>query len=234
MAAFTVVLPAVSNGRRLSMTKPETDTDLTPKKPPQSDSHRGTATREQAEAAVRILIEWIGEDPDREGLLGTPGRVARAYRELFSGYDENPKEILRRTFEEVDGYDEMVVLRDIRFESHCEHHILPIIGRAHVAYLPSRRVIGISKLARIVDIYARRLQIQEKLTVQIADTIDEVLKPKGVAVVVEAAHECMTTRGVHKSGVSMVTSRMTGDFRSDASTRREFLNMIGNPTKRDL
>ncbi|SVB73487.1 uncharacterized protein METZ01_LOCUS226341 [marine metagenome] len=216
------------------MTKPETDTDLTPKKPPQSDSHRGTATREQAEAAVRILIEWIGEDPDREGLLGTPGRVARAYRELFSGYDENPKEILRRTFEEVDGYDEMVALRDIRFESHCEHHILPIIGRAHVAYLPSRRVIGISKLARIVDIYARRLQIQEKLTVQIADTIDEVLKPKGVAVVVEAAHECMTTRGVHKSGVSMVTSRMTGDFRSDASTRREFLNMIGNPTKRDL
>jgi len=216
------------------MTKAETDTELTPKKPPQSDSHRGTATREQAEAAVRILMEWIGEDPDREGLLGTPRRVARAYRELFSGYDENPKEILRRTFEEVDGYDEMVVLRDIRFESHCEHHILPIIGRAHVAYLPSRRVIGISKLARIVDIYAKRLQIQEKLTVQIADTIDEVLKPKGVAVVVEAAHECMTTRGVHKSGVSMVTSRMTGDFRSDASTRREFLNIIGNPTKRDL
>ena len=216
------------------MTKPETDTELTPKKPPQSDSHLGTATREQAEAAVRTLMEWIGEDPDREGLLGTPGRVARAYRELFSGYGENPKEILRRTFEEVDGYDEMVVLRDIRFESHCEHHILPIIGRAHVAYLPSRRVIGISKLARIVDIYARRLQIQEKLTVQIADTIDEVLKPKGVAVVVEAAHECMTTRGVHKSGVSMVTSRMTGDFRSDASTRREFLNIIGNPSKRDL
>ena len=216
------------------MTKPETDTELTAKKPPQSDSHRGTATREQAEAAVRTLMEWIGEDPDREGLLGTPGRVARAYRELFSGYDENPKEILQRTFEEVDGYDEMVVLRDIRFESHCEHHILPVIGRAHVAYLPSRRVIGISKLARIVDIYARRLQIQEKLTVQIADTIDEVLKPKGVAVVVEAAHECMTTRGVHKSGVSMVTSRMTGDFRSDASTRREFLNIIGNPTKRDL
>ncbi len=216
------------------MTKPETDTELTPKKPPQSDSHLGTATREQAEAAVRTLMEWIGENPDREGLLGTPGRVARAYRELFSGYGENPKEILRRTFEEVDGYDEMVVLRDIRFESHCEHHILPIIGRAHVAYLPSRRVIGISKLARIVDIYARRLQIQEKLTVQIADTIDEVLKPKGVAVVVEAAHECMTTRGVHKSGVSMVTSRMTGDFRSDASTRREFLNIIGNPSKRDL
>jgi GTP cyclohydrolase I len=190
-------------------------------------------TREQAEAAVRILIEWIGENPDREGLLGTPGRVARAYQELFSGYGENPKEILRRTFEEVDGYDEMVVLRDIRFESHCEHHILPIIGRVHVAYLPSRRVIGISKLARIVDIYARRLQIQEKLTVQIADTIDEVLRPKGVAVMVEASHECMTTRGVHKSGVNMVTSRMTGDFRSDASTRREFLNIVGNPTTRD-
>ena len=191
-------------------------------------------TREHAEAAVRTLIEWIGENPDREGLVGTPGRVARAYRELFSGYGENPKEILRRTFEEVDGYDEMVVLRDIRFESHCEHHILPIIGRVHVAYLPSRRVIGISKLARIVDIYARRLQIQEKLTVQIADTIDEVLRPKGVAVVVEASHECMTTRGVRKSGVNMVTSRMTGDFRSDASTRREFLNIIGNPTTRDL
>ena len=216
------------------MTKPETNTELTPKQPPRSDSYSGVVTREHAEAAVRTLIEWIGENPDREGLVGTPGRVARAYRELFSGYGENPKEILRRTFEEVDGYDEMVVLRDIRFESHCEHHILPIIGRVHVAYLPSRRVIGISKLARIVDIYARRLQIQEKLTVQIADTIDEVLRPKGVAVVVEASHECMTTRGVRKSGVNMVTSRMTGDFRSDASTRREFLNIIGNPTTRDL
>ena len=216
------------------MTKPETNKELTPKQPPRSDSYSGVVTREHAEAAVRTLIQWIGENPDREGLVGTPGRVARAYRELFSGYGENPKEILRRTFEEVDGYDEMVVLRDIRFESHCEHHILPIIGRVHVAYLPSRRVIGISKLARIVDIYARRLQIQEKLTVQIADTIDEVLRPKGVAVVVEASHECMTTRGVRKSGVNMVTSRMTGDFRSDASTRREFLNIIGNPTTRDL
>lgn len=216
------------------MTKPESDTHLTPKKPPRSEGDIGTATRDEAEAAVRTLIKWIGENPDREGLLGTPGRVARAYRELFAGYGEDPKEILRRTFEEVEGYDEMVVLRDIRFESHCEHHILPIIGRAHVAYLPSRRVIGISKLARIVDIYAQRLQIQEKLTVQIADTIDEVLRPKGVAVVVEASHECMTTRGVHKSGVSMVTSRMTGDFRSDASTRREFLNIIGNPTSRDM
>ena len=216
------------------MNKPETNKELTPKQPPRSDSYSGVVTREHAEAAVRTLIQWIGENPDREGLVGTPGRVARAYKELFSGYGENPKEILRRTFKEVDKYDEMVVLRDIRFGSHCEHHILPIIGRVHVAYLPSRRVIGISKLARIVDIYARRLQIQEKLTVQIADTIDEVLRPKGVAVVVEASHECMTTRGVRKSGVNMVTSRMTGDFRSDASTRREFLNIIGNPTTRDL
>ena len=216
------------------MTKHESDTELTPIKPLRSEADIDTVTREDAEAAVRILMEWIGENPNREGLLGTPSRVARAYRELFSGYGDDPKEILRRTFEEVDGYDEMVVLRDIRFASHCEHHILPIIGRAHVAYLPNRRVIGISKLARIVDIYARRLQIQEKLTVQIADTIDEVLRPKGVAVMVEASHECMTTRGVHKSGVSMVTSRMTGDFRSNASTRREFLNIIGNPTSRDL
>ena len=216
------------------MAKHESDTELTPIKPLRSEADIGTVTREDAEAAVRTLMEWIGENPNREGLLGTPGRVARAYRELFSGYGDDPKEILRRTFEEVDGYDEMVVLRDIRFASHCEHHILPIIGRAHVAYLPNRRVIGISKLARIVDIYARRLQIQEKLTVQIADTIDEVLRPKGVAVMVEASHECMTTRGVHKSGVSMVTSRMTGDFRSNASTRREFLNIIGNPTSRDL
>lgn len=216
------------------MTKHESDTELTPIKPLRSEADIGTVTREDAEAAVRTLMEWIGENPNREGLLGTPSRVARAYRELFSGYEDDPKEILRRTFEEVDGYDEMVVLRDIRFASHCEHHILPIIGRAHVAYLPNRRVIGISKLARIVDIYARRLQIQEKLTVQIADTIDEVLRPKGVAVMVEASHECMTTRGVHKSGVSMVTSRMTGDFRSNASTRREFLNIIGNPTSRDL
>ena len=216
------------------MTKHESNTELTPIKPLRSEADIDTVTREDAEAAVRTLMEWIGENPNREGLLGTPSRVARAYRELFSGYGDDPKEILRRTFEEVDGYDEMVVLRDIRFASHCEHHILPIIGRAHVAYLPNRRVIGISKLARIVDIYARRLQIQEKLTVQIADTIDEVLRPKGVAVMVEASHECMTTRGVHKSGVSMVTSRMTGDFRSNASTRREFLNIIGNPTSRDL
>ena len=216
------------------MNKVDTDTKLASQKAAEAIPGEAGVTREEAENAVRILMLWIGEDPAREGLLGTPSRVARAYRELFSGYGEDPKEILRRTFEEVEGYDEMVVLRGIRFESHCEHHILPIIGRAHVAYLPSRRVVGISKLARIVDIYARRLQIQEKLTVQVADTIDEVLRPKGVAIVIEASHECMTTRGVRKTGVSMVTSRMTGDFRSDARTRREFLNMIGNPTQKDV
>ena len=166
------------------MNKVDTDTKLASQKAPAKVSGQAGVTREEAEDAVRVLIRWIGEDPAREGLLGTPSRVARAYSELFSGYGEDPKDILRRTFEEVEGYDEMVVLRGIRFESHCEHHILPIIGRAHVAYLPSRRVVGISKLARIVDIYARRLQIQEKLTVQIADTIDEVLRPKGVAIVI--------------------------------------------------
>lgn len=185
-------------------------------------------SREQAEAAVRTLIEWAGDDPTREGLAGTPDRVARSFEEFFAGYNTDPAEILQRTFEEVDGYDEMVVLRDIRFESHCEHHMAPIIGVAHVAYLPDRRVVGISKLARIVDVYARRLQIQEKMTVQIADTIDRVLTPKGVAVVIEAAHQCMTTRGVHKPGVTMKTSRMLGAFRDDPSTRREFLSMIGN------
>jgi|MDSV01.2.fsa_nt_gb GTP cyclohydrolase I len=222
------------NGNFAAMNRPDTETKANIQEQPASTPGEPNATREEAEEAVRVLMRWVGEDPAREGLLGTPSRVARAYRELFSGYGEDPKEILRRTFDEDEGYDEMVVLRGIRFESHCEHHILPIIGRAHVAYLPSRRVIGISKLARIVDIYARRMQIQEKLTVQIADTIDEVLRPKGVAVVIEASHECMTTRGVHKTGVSMVTSRMTGDFRSDARTRREFLNMIGNPTHKDL
>jgi GTP cyclohydrolase IA len=186
-------------------------------------------SREEAEAAVRTLIEWAGDDPSREGLKGTPGRVVRAYEEFFGGYETDPVELLQRTFEEVEGYDEMVVLKDIRFESHCEHHIAPIIGKAHVAYLPSRRVIGISKLARLVEVYAKRLQIQEKLTAQIANTLEEVLKPKGVAVVVEAAHQCMTTRGVHKPGVTMVTSRMLGAFRDDASTRREFLAMIGSP-----
>jgi GTP cyclohydrolase IA len=186
-------------------------------------------TREETEAAVRTLIEWAGDDPAREGLKGTPARVAKAFEEYFSGYGTDPIELLQRTFEETDGYDEMVVLRDIRFESHCEHHLAPIIGKAHIAYLPQQRVVGISKLARLVEVYARRLQIQEKMTAQIANTLDEVLQPKGVAVVIEAAHQCMTTRGVHKPGVAMVTSRMLGAFRTDASTRREFLAIIGNP-----
>ena len=182
--------------------------------------------RAEAEEAVRTLIRWAGDDPAREGLRGTPQRVARAFEEYFGGYETDPAEILKRTFEEVDGYDEMVALRGIGFESHCEHHMAPILGVAHVAYLPDRRVVGISKLARIVDVYARRLQIQEKMTVQIADTIDRVLAPKGVAVVVEAAHQCMTARGVRKPGVTMKTSRMLGAFRDDPSTRREFLSMI--------
>ncbi len=186
-------------------------------------------TRDAAEEAVRTLIRWAGDDPDREGLIGTPDRVARAYEEFFAGYDEDPQEILRQTFEEIEGYDEMVILRDIRIESHCEHHMVPIIGRAHVAYLPDKRVVGISKLARVVDIYARRLQIQEKMTAQVANTIEEVLRPRGVAVVVEAAHQCMTTRGVHKAGVTMVTSRMLGAFRDGGEARREFLSMIGRP-----
>lgn len=184
-------------------------------------------SRAAAEEAVRTLISWAGDTPDREGLIGTPDRVVRAYEEFFAGYGEDPREILQRTFEEIDGYDEMVTLRDIRIESHCEHHMVPIIGRAHVAYLPDRRVVGISKLARVVETYARRLQIQEKMTAQIANTIDEVLCPRGVAVVIEAAHQCMTTRGVHKAGVTMVTSRMLGAFRDDVDTRREFLSMIG-------
>ena len=186
-------------------------------------------TREQAMEAVRTLIRWAGDDPQREGLLGTPDRVVRAYEEFFGGYGEDPVQLLHRTFEEISGYDEIVLLKDIRFESHCEHHMLPIIGKAHVAYLPSDRVVGISKLARLVEVYAKRLQIQEKMTAQVANTIDEVLRPKGVAVVIEAAHQCMTTRGVHKAGVNMVTSRMLGVFRSDATTRREVLAMIGTP-----
>ena len=189
-------------------------------------------SREEAEQAVRVLLRWAGDDPEREGLLGTPGRVVRAYEEFFSGYDEDPAALLRRTFEETDGYDEMVLLRDITFESHCEHHMVPIIGKAQVAYLPDSRVVGISKLARVVEAYAKRLQIQEKMTAQIANAIDAELRPRGIAVVVEAAHQCMTTRGVHKPGVSMVTSRMLGAFRDDAMTRREFLAMIGNPANR--
>jgi GTP cyclohydrolase I len=186
-------------------------------------------TRAEAEAAVRTLILWAGDDPDREGLVGTPDRVVRAYEEFFAGYREDADELLRLTFEETDGYDEMVVLRDIRLESHCEHHLVPIIGKAHVAYLPARRVVGISKLARVVEAYAKRLQIQEKLTSQIANTLQEVLKPRGVAVVIEAAHQCMTTRGIRKPGVTMVTSRMLGAFRDDPTTRREFLGLIGHP-----
>ena len=182
-----------------------------------------------AEDAVRTLIRWAGDDPSREGLKGTPDRVVRAWQEFYRGYDEDPYEILARTFEEIEGYDEMVVLKDIRFESHCEHHLMPIIGVAHVAYLPNTRVVGVSKLARLVEAYAKRLQIQEKMTAQIASAIDEVLQPGGVAVVIEAEHQCMTTRGIHKPGATMVTSRMLGGFRSDQKTRREFLAMIGQP-----
>lgn len=186
-------------------------------------------SRDEAEEAVRTLIRWAGDDPAREGLVDTPSRVVRSYEEFFAGYAADPISILERTFEETGGYDEIVLLRDIRFESHCEHHMAPIIGRAHVAYLPHRRVVGISKLARLVEVYGKRLQIQEKMTAQIANTIDSILEPKGVAVVIEAAHQCMTTRGVHKPGVTMVTSRMLGAFRDDVSTRREFLAMVGNP-----
>ncbi|MGH7160352.1 MAG: GTP cyclohydrolase I FolE [Acetobacteraceae bacterium] len=185
-------------------------------------------SREEAEEAVRVLLRWAHEDPAREGLIDTPGRVVRAYEEFFSGYEIDPIAFLERTFEETDGYDEIVLLRDVRVESHCEHHILPIIGRAHVAYLPGRRVVGISKLARVVDAYAKRLQIQEKLTAQIANTINEVLEPRGVAVVIEAEHQCMSTRGVHKPGVGMVTSHMLGAFRDDPATRRELHALIGN------
>src|SRR5262249_13735029 len=183
-------------------------------------------SRAAAERAGRTLIQWAGDDPDREGLRGTPARVVRAYEEWFAGYFEDPREYLQRTFEEVAGYDEMVLLRDIRFESHCEHHIAPIIGRVHIGYLPRERIVGISKLARLVDVYAKRLQVQEKMTAEIARCLDSVLKPFGVGVVVEAAHECMTTRGVHKTEVSMVTSYMLGTFRTKAETRQEFLSAI--------
>ena len=186
-------------------------------------------SRAEAQEAVRTLIRWAGDDAEREGLLGTPDRVIRSYEEFFSGYQVDPVVLLERTFEEIEGYDEMVLLRDVRFESHCEHHMAPIIGRAHVAYLPDQRVVGISKLVRIIEAYAKRLQIQEKMTAQIANTINDVLEPQGVAVVIEAAHQCMTTRGVHKPGVTMVSSRMLGQFRSNPSTRREFLSLIGNP-----
>ncbi len=186
-------------------------------------------TRKEAERAVRTLLEWIGDDPGREGLRSTPERVVKAYDDWFAGYRDDPVEFLRRTFREVDGYDEMIVLRDIRFESHCEHHIAPIVGRAHIGYLPDRKVVGISKLARVVETFARRLQVQEAMTAQIAHCIHDVLKPKGVGVVVEGTHQCMTTRGVRKHGVSMITSQLLGQFRSDPRTRNEFLTMIGRP-----
>lgn len=189
-------------------------------------------TRQEAEAAVRTLLRWAGDNPEREGLRDTPARVARAYEDWFSGYDQDAEDYLKRTFEEVAGYDDMVILKDIHFESHCEHHLAAIIGRAHVGYLPDRRVVGISKLARVVEAYARRLQVQEKMNAQIAHCIQMVLEPKGVAVVIEASHQCMTTRGVHKTGVTMVTSSMLGAFRANSDTRREFLNMIGNPATR--
>lgn len=184
-------------------------------------------TPQEAMEAVRTLIRWAGDDPDREGLLGTPDRVVRSYEEFFAGYALDPKDVLQRTFEETGGYDEMVLLKDITLESYCEHHMVPIVGKAHIAYVPDRRVVGISKLARVMEIYAKRLQIQEKLTTEIADTIQEVLQPKGVAVVIQASHQCIATRGIHKPGVEMVTSRVLGVFRDDPSTRREFLAMIG-------
>ena len=191
------------------------------------------AVPDDVREAVRTLIRWAGDDPDREGLRDTPARVARAYEDWFSGYGQDPDDYLTRTFEEIEGYDDMVILKDIRFESHCEHHLAPIIGRAHVGYLPTRRVVGISKLARVVEAFARRLQVQEKMNAQIANCIQKVLEPKGVAVVIEAAHQCMTTRGVHKTGVTMVTSSMLGAFRQNSDTRREFLNIIGNPASRE-
>jgi GTP cyclohydrolase I len=183
-------------------------------------------SRKKAEEAINTLLLWAGEDPSREGLIDTPKRVARAYEDWFSGYKDNPVNFLKRTFKEVEGYDEMIVLRDITFESHCEHHMAPIIGKAHVGYLPDRKVVGISKLARVVEAFARRFQVQEKMTAQIANCIQDVLHPKGVGVVIEAVHQCMTTRGIHKSEVSMVTSQMLGSFRKDARTRAEFLRMI--------
>ena len=188
-----------------------------------------TPGRLEAEAAVRTLLQWAGDDPNREGLVDTPARVARAFEQWFAGYREDPLEFLERTFEEVEGYDEMVVLRDIRLESYCEHHLAPILGKIHIGYMPDKRVVGISKLARVADAYSKRLQIQEKLTAQIANCIDDALQPKGVAVVIEAEHQCMTTRGVHKPGVVMVTSSMIGAFRQGSDTRREFLSFIGNP-----
>jgi len=193
----------------------------------ENNSSSERPSQEQAEQAIETLLRYAGDDPEREGLADTPRRVALAYKDWFSGYGEDPVSYLQRTFEEVEGYDELIVLRDITFESHCEHHMAPIIGVAHVGYLPDKKVVGISKLARVVETFARRLQVQEKLTAQVANCIENVLKPKGVGVVIDASHQCMTTRGIHKPGVSMVTSQMLGIFRKDARTRAEFLQMIG-------
>jgi GTP cyclohydrolase I len=197
--------------------KPLAEAPLPPERP----------TRAEAEAAVRTLLRWAGEDPAREGLIDTPKRVVKAYEEFFAGYRLDPVAVLERTFAETEGYDEIVLLKDIRLESYCEHHMVPIIGLAHVAYLPAQRVVGISKLARVVEAYAKRLQIQEKLTAQIANTIEAVLQPRGVAVVIESEHQCMTTRGVHQHGASMITSRMLGAFRDDPNTRRELMALLG-------
>jgi GTP cyclohydrolase I len=209
------------------------DTTTASSQPPLSidnnSEQRRRPSKEEAQAAVRTLIEWAGDNPDREGLRGTPERVARAYQEFFAGYDEDPAALLTTTFEETAAYDEMIVLRDIRLESHCEHHLVPIIGKAHIAYLPAGRVVGISKLARLIEIFAKRMQIQETLTSQIAETLQEELKPNGVGIVIEAAHQCMTTRGIRKPGVSMVTSRMLGSFRDDPTVRQQFFEMIRNP-----
>lgn len=183
-------------------------------------------SRAQAEQAVRTLILWAGDNPEREGLLGTPERVVKSYEEFFSGYKSNPESILKRTFSEMEGYDDMVVLKKIKFESYCEHHIVPIIGHVHIGYIPKNRVVGISKLARVVNAYAKRLQIQEKFTAQVANCIQDALKPQGVGVIVESSHQCMTTRGVHKDDVTMITSHMTGLFRSDPRTRQEFLRLV--------
>ena len=199
---------------------------------PHTSRESDRPSQQEAEEAVRVLLRWAGEDPSREGLIDTPTRVVRSYRELFAGYGMNVEDVLGRTFEEVAGYDDMVLENNITFYSHCEHHMVPIIGKAHVAYLPASRVVGISKLARVVDAYAKRLQIQERLTAQVAAAIDTVLQPRGVAVMVVSQHHCMTTRGVMQHGVTMVTSTMIGTFRSDPRTRKEFMDIIGNPTNR--
>jgi GTP cyclohydrolase I len=195
-------------------------------KPSIKSSSTERPSQEQAMEAVKTLIRWAGDNPEREGLIETPKRVINAYQEFFKGYTENPQEIISKTFEEVEGYDEMVLLKNMRLESHCEHHMVPIIGVAHIAYIPNVRVVGISKIARLLDVYAKRLQTQETMTAQIADTLNETLEPKGVAVVIDAAHQCMTTRGVHKAGTTTVTSRMLGVFKQDARTRAEFISLI--------